>query len=264
MLCRVVIEDRGLQVVEKVGLLLRAVGAARQAGLTTSEAARRTGIPRPTTHRLLTALAAQGLVDREARTGNWHMGPEMYLLGGAAASRYDVTSYARDVLASLAAHTEESAYLSAARGYESVCLLEEEGSFPIRSHVLHVGIRFPLGVASAGLAMLAQLPPPEVDAYLKSSDLSRAWGRTHSRAAVRDRVNAGRDLGYVVNPGLIVEGSWGIGAAVFDSTGRPAWALSITGVESRIRPRQQEIGHVLMRHAHRLSQRLARRDGLAT
>ncbi|HET9186581.1 MAG TPA: IclR family transcriptional regulator [Acidothermaceae bacterium] len=257
--------NRGLQVVEKVGALLRALGSAGRAGLTTSEAARRTGLPRPTTHRLLTALAAQGLVDRQLATGDWHIGPELYLLGGAAASRYDVTAHARDILAGIAAQTEESAYFSAARGYESVCLLEEEGSFPLRSHVLHIGIRFPLGVASAGLAMLAHLPPAEADAYLARVDLTRAWGRAHSRAAVRDRVIAGRELGYVVNPGLIVEGSWGIGAAVFDSTGRPAWALSVTGVESRLRPpRQQEIGHLLLQHAHRLSQRLARRNGLAT
>jgi hypothetical protein len=33
-----------------------------------------------------------------------------------------------------------------------VCLAGAEGSFPLRSHVLREGIRFPLGVASAGPA----------------------------------------------------------------------------------------------------------------
>ena len=51
--------------------------------------------------------------------------------------------------------TGESAFYSARRGNETVCLLREDGSFPIRSHVLHEGIRFPLGVASAGQVILA-------------------------------------------------------------------------------------------------------------
>jgi DNA-binding IclR family transcriptional regulator len=126
--------------------------------------------------------------------------------------------------------------------------------------VLHIGLRFPFGVASAGLAMLTHLPPREADEYLTSADLSSRWGRAHSRAAIRSRIRAGREAGYVVNPGLIVEGSWGIGAAVFDPSGHPAWALSVTGVESRLRPpRQQQIGRLLLQHAHTLTQRLTRR-----
>ena len=34
-------------------------------------------------------------------------------------------------------------------------------------------------------------------------------------------------------PGLIVEGSYGLGAAVFTREGHPQWALSLTGVEFR-------------------------------
>ncbi len=247
----------GLQVVEKVGSLLRALGSAGEAGAGTSAVARETGIPRPTAHRLLTSLTGQGLVDRDTRTGRWHLGPELYLLGDVAGSRYDVTEQARDIVADLAAESGESAFLSAARGTESVCLLEVEGSFPLRSHVLYEGIRFPLGVASAGLAILAHLPPADAEHYIGTSDLMPQWGRAHSRRALRSRVASTRERGYAVNAGLIVEGSWGIGAAVFDRDGRPAWALSLTGVESRFRgPREARLGRLLLRQAHVLTKRL--------
>jgi DNA-binding IclR family transcriptional regulator len=60
-----------------------------------------------------------------------------------------------------------------------------------------------------------------------------------------------------VNPALIVEGSWGIAAAVFDRDGRPAWALSLTGVETRFKPqRLPELGALLLEHAHLLSGQL--------
>ena len=90
-------------------------------------------------------------------------------------------------------------------------MLSEEGSFPLRSHVLHVGIRFPLGVASAGLAILSHLPAWDVDDYFSRRRLDLGWGAEHSEEAVRKRIELTRTTGYAVNPALIVEGSWGIG-----------------------------------------------------
>jgi DNA-binding IclR family transcriptional regulator len=48
-----------------------------------------------------------------------------------------------------------------------------------------------------------------------------------------------------------------MGAAVFDRQSRPAWALSLTGVETRFRPRRiDEMGTLLLEQAHELSMRL--------
>ena len=252
-------ELTGLSVITKTARLLRALGTAGPGGVATAALARETELTRPTAHRLLGELADEGLVDRDERTGRWQLGPELYLLGVTAAARYDVSERARELLVELAERSGESAYLSAARGRETVCLVEVEGSFPLRSHVLHEGIRFPLGVASAGLAILAHRPTSEIDGYLASVDLTRAWGRAHSRRAVRDRIELTRRDGYAVNPGLLVPGSWGIAAAVFDRAGRPRWALSLTGVESRFTERRvPRLGRLLLRHAHALGQRLPR------
>ncbi len=180
-------------------------------------------------------------------------------MGSVAAARYDITHVARDIVRSLAATTEESAFLSARRGDETVCLLREEGAFPIRSFVLSEGVRFPLGVASAGLAILAFLPQDDADAYLsRHPDLAARWGASHDADALRPRMAETRDRGFAVNPGLIVEGSWGIGAAVFDQSGRPQWALSLTGVEFRFgADRLPMLGRTLLAHAHQLSTRIA-------
>ena len=57
-------------------------------------------------------------------------------MGTVAAERFDVTRYARDVAESLAEATGESAFFSARRQSETICLVRVEGSFPIRSFVL--------------------------------------------------------------------------------------------------------------------------------
>lgn len=252
-----VAQSPGANVVARVGAMLRAVAAAEPAGASTTELGKEAGLARPTAHRLLVSLAEEHLVARDPKSGRWSLGPELYLLGVGAAYRYDVTDQARAVITRLARETGESAFFSARRGDETVCVLSEEGSFPLRSHVLHVGIRFPLGVASAGLTILSHLPDRDVDGYFSRVQPESGWGPAHSESAIRARIAAARHTGYAVNPALIVEGSWGIGAAVFDRGGRPAWALSLTGVETRFKPeRHHELGTLLLEQAHVLSGRL--------
>ena len=247
----------GAQVVGRLANVLRVVSTSMPQGITTTEAARRADLARPTVHRLLSALAAEGFCDHDQQTGRWMLGPELYLMGAVAAERYDISELAREHVAALAEATGESAFLSARRGDETVCLLRQDGPFPVRSFVLYEGKRFPLGVASAGIAILAFLPEAAVERYLRSNDFSAEYGPEHDAQHLRRKVLETRKLGYSVNPGLIVEGSWGMGAAVFDASGQPAWALSLTGIESRFAAaRRPELGRLLLHHAHELSRKL--------
>ncbi len=98
--------------------------------------------------------------------------------------------------------------------------------------------------------------------YLDRRPLREEWGESHSRAAISDRVDKTRRLGWALNPGLILEGSFGMGAAIFDAAGKPAWALSITGVESRFtQDRQPELGRLLLHYAHQVTQQLRKPAG---
>ncbi|WP_454113049.1 IclR family transcriptional regulator [Microbacterium maritypicum] len=249
----------GTQAIARAARLLRLVTAAGSDGASLQELAIAADLSRSTAHRLLSALKSEGLVDRDGASTRWMPGPELFLMGSVAAARYDVTALARDIVRSLAVKTEESAFLSVRRADETVCLLREEGSFPIRSFVLSEGVRFPLGVASAGLAILAFLPDHDVDAYLeRHPELEGSWGRAHGQRPLRTRLAETKERGYAVNPGLIVEGSWGLGAAVFDRSGRPEWAMSLTGVAFRFGPdRMAELGRTLLAHAHQLSARIS-------
>ena len=250
-------EMQGAQVVSRIAAVVRAVSENAASGISTAEVARHTGLTRPTTHRLLASLAAEGFLDHDTHTAKWYLGPELYLLGSLAAERYDITDIARDSVELLARETGESAFLSARRGNETICLLREEGSFPVRSFVLYEGVRFPLGVASAGIAILAFLSEREVDDYLAHDPLTARWGEKHSHDSLRARIAETRALGYSVNPGLIVEGSWEMGATVFDRNNKPAWALSLTGIESRFSPRRRpELGRLLLEQAHIVTRRL--------
>ena len=97
--------------------------------------------------------------------------------------------------------------------------------------------------------------------YFSRSALESHWGDEHSENEVRRRIARTRRDGYATNPALLVEGSWGLGAAVFDRAGRPAWALSVTGVQTRFgRDRRAMMGELLLDQAQTLSVRLQNRD----
>ncbi len=246
---------QGAQVVGRVAQLLRLVGRKPE-GTSLAGLVRESGLTRPTVHRLLTSLAAEGLLEHAA--GKWVLGPEIFLLGSVAAARFPMEDIARPSLRRLAAETGESAFFSIRRGNETICVLREEGAFPVRSFVLHEGVRFPLGVASAGTAIMAFLPPEEQESLLeKWAAHAGDFAVGHPADVVRDNLERTRLAGYSVNPGLILEGSWGMGAAVFDQQGQPAWALSLTGIEPRFRPDRQEfLGRLLLEEAHRMTARL--------
>lgn len=245
---------QGAQVVSRIAALLRIVGRKPE-GSTLVELVRDSRLTRPTVHRLLNSLAAEGLLDHDPGSGNWVLGPEILLMGSVASARFPLEDIARPSLRRLAEETGESAFFSIRRGAETVCLLREEGSFPVRSFVLHEGVRFPLGVASAGTAIMAFLPAAEQEELLAGwAGHAGAFAAAHTEARVRENLAATRLAGYSVNPGLVLEGSWGMGAAVFDRHGRPAWALSLTGIEPRFRTdRQATLGRLLMDEAHRIS-----------
>ncbi|WP_426226942.1 IclR family transcriptional regulator [Pseudarthrobacter sp. DSP2-3-2b1] len=248
---------QGAQVVSRIAGLLRIVGH-RAEGCSLVEVVRESGLTRPTVHRLLSSLASEGLLDHDARTGNWVLGPEILLMGSVASARFPLEDIARPSLRRLAEETGESAFFSIRRGSETVCLLREEGSFPVRSFVLHEGVRFPLGVASAGTAIMAFLPEDEQEQLLAHWDAHAGpFAAAHTVDVVRANLARTRQAGYAVNPGLVLEGSWGMGAAVFDQAGRPAWALSLTGIEPRFRAERQEVlGRLLMEEAHRITVQL--------
>lgn len=250
---------QGAQVVGRVAALLRLVGRKPE-GMSLPGLVRESGLTRPTAYRLLTSLAAEGLVEHEEATGKWVLGPEVFLLGSVAAARFPMEDIARPSLRRLAAETGESAFFSIRRGNEAVCVLREEGSFPVRSFVLREGVRFPLGVASAGTAIMAFLPEEEQALLLAGWEAHAGdFAAGHPAEVVRENLERTRLAGYSVNPGLVLEGSWGMGAAVFDPQGRPAWALSLTGIEPRFRPDRQEfLGKLLLEEAHRMTSRLQR------
>lgn len=110
-----------------------------------------TGIPRPTAHRLLSALEAHHLVVRDRR--GYSLGLRLYGWGNRAAGAWLVDA-ARPVLAALRDETGESTQLYVREGRHRVCVASVERAAGLRDTV-PVGAVLPLERGSAGKVLLA-------------------------------------------------------------------------------------------------------------
>jgi DNA-binding IclR family transcriptional regulator len=245
----------GAQVVARAVHLLKLVGERTEGGWLIAELVSKSSLTRPTVYRLLSALEAAGLIEQDANNRRWHLGTETYVLGLLAAGRFNIERIAHPAVIRIADQTGESAFLSIRRGAEAVCLIREEGTYPIRTHVLQAGDRHPLGVGSASLAMLAALPDLEVeDAIKESRELLKERYPKYSQKLIRQFVAETRQAGYSVNRGLLLGGSWGVAASINDPAGRPIAALSVTAVEARLQGERLSVtGKLLIAEARRLS-----------
>lgn len=247
----------GAQVVARAAHLLKLV-SERGGGRLIADLVTRSGLTRPTVYRLLEALKVSGLIEQDEQTRRWYLGPEAYAIGTLAAPRFNVERLSREFLVRIAEQTGESTFLSMRRANECICLIREEGTYPIRTHVLQPGDRHPLGVGSAGLAMLAALSDQEGNAIIDgySKEFYARYPR-YTAKLLRQLVAESRRAGYAINRGLLLAGSWGLAAAVLDGSGAPIATLSITAIEARLdEERRASLGSLLTKEAQQLASQL--------
>nr|WP_040485825.1 IclR family transcriptional regulator [Lutibaculum baratangense] len=253
----------GSQSVDRALGLLTMVGRHGDRGVTLSGLVEEAGLNKPTTRRLLLALIRGGLVEQDGDSRRYYLGEGAYVLGSLASRRFGLLEISRDSLIRLSKQTQDTSFLSIRRDTHSVCLHREEGSFPIRTHVLQAGMEHPLGCGAGSLALLSALRDQEVESILAANEpILRDRYPMCMPDRLRQDVRETRTRGFSLNPGLIVANSWGMGVAVRFPDGRPAGALSIAAIDSRMQPpRREEIAALLRDEASRIEKKLDRMFG---
>ncbi|MCO5396734.1 IclR family transcriptional regulator [Ralstonia soli] len=248
------------QTLDRAVRVLQLVAGSRLGGIGLSDLVKKTGLTKPTTRRLLLALIDNRLVEQRDEDRRYYAGPETYALGLLASERFGIHRLAAESLTSLAAHSGDAALLSVRHGYETVCLAREEGTYPLRSHVLQPGNRHPIGVGAGGLALLSAMSDAEVDQALAfNAERFAVNYPTLSPEFLKRQVLETRTRGYAINPGLVVKGSYAIAVATQDPSSGMSVAVTIAGVESRFTDAHiQQLAVMLREEKDRLEKRMQR------
>lgn len=142
-------------------------------------------------------------------------------------------------------------------GDEAVYIDKVEGNRTIRMYS-QIGRQVALHSTAVGKAILAFLPPEEVEKIIASRGLPRFTPRTISTMAALQAELAGvKERGYAIDDGENEEGIRCVGAPVFDYQGRVVAAISISGPVLNVTPeRVPVLGRLVRQAGEEISRRL--------
>jgi IclR family transcriptional regulator, KDG regulon repressor len=186
------------------------------------------GYPRPTVHRIVAALQAEGLIVAAGNGTTFGLGPRLVNLASRSWERSDLRLAAVDALMELRNLTSETIHLAVPSQGEMVYIEKLESPHAVRM-ASRVGTRVSLTSSSVGKAYLATLGVAEREALLKDAPLARFTEHTLVNLDdVRNEVAATEQRGYAEDREENEIAISCYGAAIRGSDGRAVGCISIS------------------------------------
>lgn len=232
-------------------------------GVSLSALAQAMSAPKTSLLGLLRGFAAEDFALQ--RDGLWHLGAEAMGLARAilaAAPPDALRAAARPVLERLAEATGETAMLALlAPDRHAMVYAEKVESRTALRFAATVGDRRPIHCTASGRVMLAFMPPPWPEQFLRHARLTpECPSSVTDRRALRRIVAEARAAGFAVTLGEATEGAVGMAAPVFDAAGAVVSALVLAGPLARVQPRLAGLSRQLREAARDLSRTQGYRD----
>ena len=219
-------------VVTKVLRILETLHEA-PAGLQLKDVALQTSINKSTAYRFLAHLEHEGYVFRDV-TGAYAIGVRLARLASGTSYQTTLRKISRPILQQLWKATGETVNLAVMDGREVLYLDVMESSHTFRL-VSQVGLRRPVYCTALGKVMLAFIPEEEQQYFFEGMTFERFTPHTLKGAAqLRKEFASIRQRGYSIDNEEAYLGSRCIGAPIFESSGKIAAALSVSGPTTRV------------------------------
>ena len=251
----------GGQAIRRALTVLRILAAGRETGVPLSEVVQATSLTRPTVHRIAQVLIEEGMVERSAQTGRYAIGRQVPELALARQSRSPLLVAAEPYLAQVSAQLGDTLFLTVRTGLDTLCVARRIGSYPIQVLSIEVGARRPLGVSSAGVAILAAMPAPEARKIVLANEARFLAYRT-DLPTVLGQIRLARRRGYNLRDVGLVQGTKSLSAWIRSPDGQPAAAITLSAVRGRLSPRRAvEVSDVLIAAARGIERTIAKSSG---
>lgn len=252
--------QRGIQSVETGGALLKALVAAGGA-LSLGELARRAGMSAAKAHPYAVSFGKLGLVEQDAATGHYGLGPFALQLGLASLRGLDALRIALPEAAALADALGQTVALAVAGSHGPTIVSLSESSRPIHVN-MRAGTVMSLTNTATGRVFAAFLPRREVERLVarETGDgyVLTASPRGRPTARELDRlVDEVRGHGLARTVDRPIPGISALSAPVFDAHGRLVLAMTVTGATGTLETAWTgKAARALVAAAKRVSSRL--------
>ena len=205
-------------------------------------------LPTSTAHRLLGSLRGRGYVVR-MRGGRYRLGPAAIALGRRTAHDA-VTPALRTALEQVASETGETALVGVRDPDGGGLVILDRIESPQRLRlVLDIGQVVPLHAGAASKALLAHLPPSDIEAVATGPLPRLGPATTTDPAALLRDLESVRRAGHALSREEAIKGGWGVASPVLGVDGRPQAVLGMIAPVARYSREAEEAAIAIVSRA---------------
>ncbi len=253
-----------VQTIERVSSILDILAQSAQ-GISIRELSSTIGLPKGTTHRLLSSLIYFGYVRQDPKTRDYFLGLKFVELGQTLLSQLDLRKEAEPFLRDLAERTKETIHLVILDRNEIVYIdkVETDRNPSGLKMASRIGLRNPAHSSAVGKMILANFSEEELQRFLKEESLMRRTENTITDPIqLREHLKSIRKQGYAVDDEENEKGIRCVAAPIYNEVGKTVAAISITAPAFRVTKKsiQETLKKEVMATASQISERLGFRE----
>ncbi|HEY0849316.1 MAG TPA: IclR family transcriptional regulator [Bradyrhizobium sp.] len=223
---------RGTQSIHRAFLVLRVVSIGKEGGHGLNDIATATGLTRPTVHRVLAALMAEGAVEQRPKTQRY-LASKYLNVAALRPAASPLLNAANPFLDEAVEKIGDTVSLTLRSGLETICVARRLGSYPIQILSLGVGVRRPIGISASGIALLSSLSPGGARKILTKNQAHLRANGTNVRESMQSVVRA-RERGYALRERGLVQGTKAVSIAFSRYRGEALATLTVTAIAHRL------------------------------
>jgi IclR family KDG regulon transcriptional repressor len=241
--------DRTLDIIELL--------ATKPDGLGVTDIGQALSLHKSTVHRLISALARRGYIEKDIRTGMYRIGLKFVEISSLLLNHIELKTEALPYMRRLAGQLGQTVHLAIRDGTEIVYIEKVDSLQSLRMYS-HIGKRIPAYCSALGKVLLSGI---DRDVLLKTVSGIEMTARTPNTITNRDelirQVDMVRSVGWASDNEENEEGIRCIAAPIYDFTGKIIAAMSVSGAKDIISPdRDEMIGGMAVDTAREISARM--------
>jgi DNA-binding IclR family transcriptional regulator len=223
-----------IQSVERAALILKQLGS-EGGRLGVTELSERLGLAKATIYGLLRALEVHELVEQDAETGKYRLGPALLQLGNAFLDAHELRARSLLWAENLATRAQEAVLVGVLYG-QNVLVVHHVFRPDNSVQLLEVGAAIPWHACALGKAIVA-FHDQAAQSQALEGELQPLTGKTLIEPKdLRDELERVRREAVAIEDQEAIVGDAGIAAPVFDNRGIAVGAIGVTGPVERLLP----------------------------
>lgn len=231
-------------------------------GLGVTQIAERAALHKSTVHRIVSALAERGYIEKSPSGSQYRIGLKMVDIASVYLNNVEMKTEARPYLRELTQRTGFTSHLAILDGLSAVYIDKVDVEQHIRLYS-QIGRRIPTHCSALGKCLLSGLAPSELDDRLSRCGFEVFTPTTlRTEAELREQVRRVSVDGYAIDDEEHDPGIRCVASPVFDYRGKVAAAVSVAGpVAGLPADRVSETAALVKQTAAEISRRMGCRIG---